>query len=619
MTEQDILDMTRDKALMYKSNKDKTKKPEFNEIYRKTVELRDHVLTHSVEDYFPEHLYLSRAPNQTDQEIKYIKDNHKAITFKVWLKYMSVINRIWNDQNWTVKDWGKVDAKFISAGLEPQKYFEEEYPEFGSLEEFFKTVFTEVGERDANAVYSIRPDNIPIKVDAIGMPIYDQSGDVQIDDTIAITPVVKIWNCEQIISFDGGEYCLLETLEKSKVIVGDQEKWEGLVYEFYDKNSVYLISQYGKKSDYLFDIKIYWTHNLGYLPAKKMGGRVEICGDNLLYKSNFLPACDYLDLALLDNSNLIVSKARHTFPKAWEYMSKCDFMHPNYGLCNHGVLNDDGKPMACPSCKGTGYSRSLSPFQTMAIPIPDSSQGAMIPAPPGGYITPEIETPKFLREEIVYHIDEAESILNINYSSSNVKGNDTALGKQIDREQLFAFLINITTNKFGAFAFCLKTIQKMRYGNNAEGPNITKPNNFAIRTTEDLILEISAAKSQGLPDIVVRQLIVEFIGSRFANYEKENKLIHIVFYTDRLATLSNLEILAKKNAGTVAIWEEILHTSVYNFIEEAMIEDVKFFEKTLDEQKQILIDKAKLKQAEIMPAKINTGNILSNANSAAVA
>ena len=152
----------------------------------------------------------------------------------------------------------------------------------------------------------------------------------------------------------------------------------------------------------------------------------------------------------------------------------------------------------------------------------------------------------------------------------------------------------------------------MRYGLDIELPNIQFPKNFVIRNVAELTAEIATAKAQGLPDIAIRNLLLEYLNTRFQTDERVNKSVDLTFLIDRLVSLTSIEIAQKKNSGSVSNWEDILHTSIYTFIADAVLKDPKFFEKPTEEQGLVIIEMAKAKDAEINPKKLNPDQIILN-------
>lgn len=614
-TPEEILTLVKNKASVYKGLK-KDEKPSFGPLYDKSIKYKQRVEAHSDPDCFPADLYKKRAPNQTDDEFEYVKNNHKAITYPVWDRFQTAISRIWNDANWSVSSWGEIDTKYKEEESS-QVYFEQKYPVFGSLEYFYKSIVTELKSKDPNGIIVHKPYEIPIKTNADGEVILSEDGRVILDESQIIEPIAYIYGCECIIAFRDGEFALVITEEKSVVIDGKNKVREGLVFEFYDKDNIWSVRQKGKKQDYEFDVLLLWQHNLGYLPASKLKGKPSYIKEDLIYKSYFMPACEPLDIALLDNSYLLISKYRHAFPQKWEYITPCEHTMSGAGTCEKGIIRISAeKSVTCPSCKGSGVQRSTSPFHTIQMPLPDTMvDSKQVANPPfAGFITPDIETPEFLDKQIDKNIARGISILNLDKSNEAVKSGDTALGKQIDREEMFSFLLNISHQVFDLFEFSLKTIQKMRYGVGATQPEVSYPKNFSIRTESDLTVEISEAKAEGLPDVVIRQLIFEYVNTRFSNSDRANKIIDLVFATDRLVTLSSLEISQKIGIGTVSKWEDILHTSIYTWIDNKVKKEPEFFDMELEQQQEVFIKMAKDSELEMNPSRLNPDNILANAN-----
>jgi hypothetical protein len=579
--------------------------PEFTEVYKDSVEYAERISIHSEIGKFPEKLFKERAPNQSEAEFKYLKGTYKTTSFPIWEKFMGFLNRFWNDQNWSIT-WPEEESLSISEDETPQTYLEKDYPVFGSLESYSKNIVTPTKEKDANALITYKPYYIPVKP--------NEAGELIVDESQRIKPIGCIYSADQVVGFLDGEYAMVLTPEKSWVEYGGGKQQIGLIFEFYDNQNIWKIIQIGKKIDYKFNIILYWSHNLGYVPFKKMKGKPIYKGKELLYQSHFMSAVEPMDDILLDSSYLRAIKAGQAFPHRWEYYHDCEYTN-DVSSCINGKVIVDGKDAICPSCKGEGKAKSSSPLGVYQVKAPtrtdDSSKD--IQTPPFGFIAPDPGTMEFLRSEIENNKNEALSILNL-FSNSDIKGSDTALGKQIDREDSFSFIQSISNQNFELYEFSHKVILQMRYGLDVKLPVINYPKNFAIRNEEELTQELSEAKKNGMPEIAIRKILEDYMITRFNSQEETLKAVDLTFYADRLICLTSMEISQKKLSGAVANWEDILHTSIYTFIAEATIADHKFFEKTLDEQKAVLVEKAKTKDAEINPVKLNPDTILANAN-----
>lgn len=575
-------------------------KKDYTDVYVESVEFAERISIHSQIGKFPEKLFKTRAPNQTEAEFLYLKATYKTTSFTVWERFMGFINRIWNDQNWSIS-WSKEKSLSISESESPQYYLEKEYPIFHSIESYYKNVVLYVKEKDANALMVHKPSFIPAK----------QNGDeFIIDESELIKPVAYIYSSSQVLGFVEDEYALILLKDKSPVTWGNGKMPEGLIFEFYDDENIWKIIQVGKKIDYKFDFFIYWNHALGYVPVKKLGGNPIQKDKGLLYHSHFMSAIEPLDDVLLDSSYLRAIKAGHAFPHKWEYYEECDFNNGESSCVNGRVLVS-GIDSACPSCSGTGKVRPSSPLGVFQVKMPTRSDDSSkdISTPPFGWVAPDPLIMEFLRKEIEINKLEALSILNL-FSNSDVKGSDTALGKQIDREDSFSFVQSISNQNFELFEFSHKVILQMRYGKDVSLPVISYPKNFSIRNESELTEELSQAKEKGLPEIAIRKILLEYLITRFSTEAETMKAVNLTFYSDRLISLTSLEISQKKLSRSVLNWEDILHTSIYTFITESVNEDVGFFDKAIEDQKAVLILKAKAKDLEINPPALNIDTTL---------
>jgi len=573
---------------------------DFTEVYVKSIEQLERIRIHSEIDLFPESLFINRAPNQTEVEFKYIKANYKSVTLPVWQQFQSAQSRIWGDQNWKIEYNGNDDAK---------QYLENDYPVYGSHEVFFKDVITTTKEKDNNGA-------AVLKIDIPYLPFKNERGEnvyPVISDRDMLTPTTYYYSCDKIIGFKEDVYGVVLTNSNSPIQRGNKTLDEGLVFDIYDKNFIYRAFQFGKQEDFTFELIEYIKHDLNRLPFKKLNGLAVQMQDEVFYQSSFISAVDSLDKCVLDDSYLMASKAKCAYPKEWEYASECDYTNDEGNKCVGGVILHEGSSSNCPSCAGTGKQRP-GILGIKQIKISEYGTQQNVPTPPGGFYGPDLNPLIFLSDQIDKNLGKAASILNIDISNSNVKGSDTALGKQIDREEQFAFIKRISDQTFQLFEFFTNVLIEVRFGKGSQLPSITYPRTFALRNDADLTTEIAQAQLAGLPDGTIKKLTKDYYETRFGTDVDQQKIIDLMFATDRLMGLSNDDILKKLASGTVAGWEDILHTSAEMFIDQLIDEDNNFLEKSLKDQKTLLYQMAKDRYTDINPARVNVDNVLANAN-----
>lgn len=598
--EAQINEILAEKVAIFRESESRKTAPEYTEVYQESVDYLDRISIHAEIGKFPEKLFKMRAPHQTDEEFEYIKCNHKTVTFPIWAKFNSTLNRIWNDANWSIK-WPD-----YSGSDSPQSYLEKEYPVYGSLENYYKSIVTRLKEKDPNAVICHKPYTLPVLMKGEAMVI---------DESKYIEPIAVIYNSPQVVGFLEKEYVLVELHEKSWVDFGNRKEKTGKVFEFYDKENVWRIVQIGKKTDYKFEYILFWPHGLGYLPCSKLKAIPIPKETEVLYQSHFMAAVEVMDDILLDNSYLKASKAKSAFPRGWEYADECDYQQDG-SMCVGGLISINGEEKTCPSCKGAGRKTISSPLGVTLLKTPNkySTDEEKISGAPFGWESPDAQILEFLRKEIQLGSSDALSILNLNTSNSDVKGAETALGKLVDREDMFTVLLSISNQIFELFEFSHKCIIQMRYGKEEDLPVISYPRTFSIRNEHDLTEEIAKAKENGLPDIAIRQLLIEYLYTRFSTQEETTKVVDLAFAVDRLISLSTQDIVQKKLSGSVANWEDILHTSIYTFIGEQVQNNPNFLNLPIDQQKMALIQMAKTKDTEVRPQTLNVDSVLAGAN-----
>lgn len=583
-------------------NRKESALPEYSSTYKETVKLASEVAVHSECGKFPDKLLKDKAPNEDPKEFEYRKGIYQQRTLPYWNKALTTINRIWNPQNYAVI-WKTNDDISESA----QEFFEKEFPNHENVISYFQSVVTPYKIKDPNAVILISPEKIPTK------STFDDAGNeiLVIDDTQLIEPEACIYPSENVMIFED-DYVVIKSYDKSEVKNGNTVVKEGIIFYITDESVIYKVKQVGIKKDFEFTFEEYYRHDLGYIPAQRLKGKpVEKDGEQY-YHSYFMDAVPYLNISVCNGSTLDMSVYAHAFPERWEYVEDCP---GEQGFpCINGQCGDSDNLHQCSTCKGSGKLYKHSPLGVFEIKEGGKfdNPNSQVPIPPFGYVAPEISILEFLKKQIDDDIKSAFSFLNIDVSTSNVSGpQDTALGKKIDREELFASIMTISNELFDTLKFVIKTSGEMRYGQSFESPTIKKPHDFSIRSESDLTEELSTAKTAGLPDLAVRKMIKSLMDLRFNTSQDVNRIVDIIMTVDRIATMSSLDINANISTGRVAKWEAILHDSISSFIEEKINADEKYLDQDLSVIKADLIASAKTLEKEINAPAFSTAAIIS--------
>lgn len=524
--------------------------------YSQIVKLYEETRTHSDMDYFPEKLFKEKAPNQDEKEFEYEKGNYKPCTVPFWGRAEASVGRIWNKENFSIKYPDQKQGEYFETGI----------PFYGSILYFFSSVYTSWKLKDPNALLAIKPYKLPEKK--------DKDGNLIADDTQLIEPVPYIYLGQNVIRYEEEVYALVLTDEKSMVKRGSVEVKEGRIFEFYDVNNIYKITQYGNKEEETYRIELYYPHNLGFLPCDKLRGKPIYKNGTFYYESYFRDAVPALDEALIYNSILKMSTVSQAYPVYWEITDRC--LAPG---CLNGKAMQDGKLVDCPECNGTGDRNKKSPTGKYKVQMPGKLDGDnKMPIPPLGWESPDIAVLTHLDKIKDKSILQAFTFQNVDVSNTLVKGSETATERMIDREEFFSFLLKFSDECFEALKWCINTMGKMRYGSNFKEPEIRFPNNFSLRTFNEVTEEINEGKTAGLPDIAMYKLLQEYIKLRFGIDARFASMINLIVSVDSLLLKSDQDISSLKAQGLIEKWEAILHRKILVYIEDRLKENDKFLE-----------------------------------------
>lgn len=558
-------------------------------LYKDACDMAEHISYHAVKGEYPEKLFENRSPNQTEREADYIRKNYKQYTLPEFMDYINTITRPFGDGNWNIiyRDEEKI---FVDAEKTFQQYVEHELPIYGSLEEFIKSVLPTLKSIDANGYLGIRPKEINY--------VYDENGELVIDSQSLYEPTIYFYKSEDVIDYVDGEYYLFLSQEKSVVKTAGGLKKEGAIYELYTENEVYFFRQIGLKSDNKFEAILYFTHNAGKCPVIQTKGVPKLQDNSILWQSPFVFGVDLLDLVATNSNWLQFSVNKCVFPMTIMYGSPCEFKDENGTVCQDGYLGQftEGGQKTCPSCSGTGLKGRLSPVGTLLIkPNSKTEDGEQQSSqPPLSYVSPEVSSLEFIEKKIDKDTVKARQILKLRNRNSVVSGQPiTATEIFDDSKGMTAFIKPIIDQIFQIYEFCLKTIGFQRYGDKFKGYELTYPKSYDFKSPEDYLNDLTNAINNSLPPAFIQTLLYQYISSYYGDNEDTSIIYKIVSRADRLFALKQDEINMKMSKGTVAKWEDILHSSVLTFVNDSITADPKFIDKDITEQVKIVQDMAK--------------------------
>lgn len=584
--------------LAVEANERSTKKDPsigIHDLYVDSVKMAKQIGVHAIKGVFPEELFSHRSPNETPEEAKYIEKNYKQITFPIFVDYISTICRPMGDGNWGI-DYKEDDSEFKTASLTFQQYVESEVPTYGSLENFIKFILPSIKSIDANGFIAIRPKELPVKT--------NEQGDKVIDSGRLYEPTIFYYESKKVVHYEHHQYYMFLSNEKSIVNYGGSDVREGSVYELYTKDAVYFIVQEGLKTKNKFRVELFYQHDLGYCPVKQLAGIPHIKNDKILWQSPFLYAVDLLDLVATNGNWEQAMINSCVFPVKVMFGSKCEFIDSHGNVCQNGKISSEGVEKTCQSCNGQGLKSRISPLGTLLInPSTRFEEGEeRSTVDPLKYVSPEVHTLDFVHKKVESDTMKARGILHLRNKNTSVVTKDgdlTATEVYDDSKSMYAFIKPISDQIFNIYDFCLNTIGKQRYGDKFVPPSLTYPKTFDFKSAEDYLNDISNAIKNNLPPSFIQTVLMQYINAFYGDNPKTNQIFKLVISADKLFGLSQDEINVKLARGTAGKWQDILNYSALNFINESILSDTTFMEKTIEKQVEILTEMAKQAELEI--------------------
>lgn len=540
--------------------------PDFYPTYRECVDMAERLRIHSDYDAFPEKLFRDKAPNELPHEFNYRKAIYRPITVPYFHKAINIAGRVWNRQNY----------ELLFNNSNQAKYFLEEYPRFGSLENYFQQIVTFETLTDPNAVLAVMPINLQ----------YYENG--EFNDSVEVTPVAYCFKSKRVWAWKDEEYAVIKAEQKSMVKTGNngKESEEGLVFYIFDRNEVQIAKQVGKKSDFEFEIELYYRHNLGFMPCRRLGGiSVQESGD-YYFQSFYTPAIPALDQAVSDFSTLQMSKFSHAFLQKWEYVDDCDTCNGS-GEVERAVGFEEKVAIACSSCGGSGTKRMFGPMSVYQVQAPNrftTEVETKVNIPPAGFIDVKHEILEFLNKQVITNIQMAFELLSIDVmNNEKISGRETATGKAIDREELYSFLLRFANTIFDDFEFAIDTIGAMRYVGSWSMPAVRYPQNFEMRTDAELTEEIKFA-----PNFSRAMLAQQYLETRFPIQERRNAIMKLAVQVDPYFNLDPKDVMALVASGIADKWKAIMHFEIESIIKKLADENEAFLTLPLQEQKSLI-------------------------------
>ena len=569
--------------------------PEYWRGYREAVAQLDAISLHFSVPAFPLHdplvkrLFEQKAPNQTDEEQKYLMANFKAITAPTAIDYVSTTSRPLSPQNWSLEFEG-------DKAEDVKEYIDEQLPIYGSLEYYIINIMPTLKAKDANGIIVSMPESVPYVHDENGELIYDEDGSLTISDEL-IEPYPVYFSCRDIVGQDFKSYVLVMSDEKSLVYYNGKTEKSGVVLFLIDDTNIYKIYQTGKKIDYIFsDPIIYYPHDLGELPIVRLMGIPTIEYGVPYFSSPFYFTTPLLDIALIDNSTLQLSKSKCVFPYMIAMGTECMFERGGQHCQGGKVWSDELQVnQTCPNCNGSGMVSRISAGGQLLINPDSNFSNEKLGGDYIKFVSPDITTLEFLTKRIDGNIQKAAKMMHLPDADESVTGNEgaTATGSLSKARATQAFLSPIAAQMFDIWDKLVYFIGSMRYGKESFTYSLNHLARYDVMTPDDYLLSIGEAIKLNLPPMVIQTLVHQYITTMFFTDSMTQATYSLILETDKLLTMSPEDIAMRLSNGSIEQWQDVLHNAGLQLIDSLVRSNENFFEQEFLVQQEQLIQAAK--------------------------
>lgn len=287
----------------------------------------------------------------------------------------------------------------------------------------------------------------------------------------------------------------------------------------------------------------YYKHpkELETLPYFENGG-IEIEKD--LYESFVQPFIPFGNKALIADRNHRAVDLMFSYPRMSEVQQECDTCQ------GRGETKCETGYEPCKVCKGSKFITIQSPYKTYRK-IQDSfdADNKVFSTPSVEFYTPDVGILEYSKEQPDHYIRKAEEAVFVQQKveTGNV---EAAKSKEIDREELYAWLANISKVLYNNLQMGLQYLENYVNPNPIQ-VSIEKPYSFAILTESEAFEALSAMLSSSVPVAIKANQIDNFVNKFISESSPVKRALQILKKYDLLLYYSTSDVASLKGNGFV--------------------------------------------------------------------
>ncbi len=530
----------------------------------------------------PVNIFTERRPLESENEniLAYRKRNFRPITKGEYDRAISDYLQVANSLDVKI-DWNGSDV--------------EQYEEQILLKDGFKKidlddwVINKIGayrQTDPNSVIVILPKHPTeefMPSYEYELPNFNNVLNLKVDvDVRLITHDNIVYADPDAFLFKGGDW-----------VYGKKDHEHNVFYWGVTKERTYIIYPERDGDKMVYKQVEYYSNLLSVTPVVGIAGMMitESDGNGNTYDyyiSDYYGATAWGDLAIGQGSDLQICEVRFTYPRHWKIQLPCDneFNGCHLDLKLNKYMTSDSE--VCTRCQGTGFIQDNSPAGTITIP-----KGGTLFGEDGKFQEPEgfIAPP----EGILQHsADRHEHYLQMMRSQLNILSqnltNQSGESKSYDVQHKVATNMRIVTSIYTVYLAVLNIIDEYRGGSG--NITITFPEDFDVTNANDILIEISEAKKNSLPYMVIVELTKKYMLKKFGKSDINEYIVDFLSVYDTLFAYSLDDMATVKGVfGSDITPQQIaLHANGYQLLRQMAQADEEAFLKRSFEEVQSALD-----------------------------
>jgi hypothetical protein len=562
-----------------------------HKAYADMVKQMNRIKVHA-DGTMPTELIRKQRPSESEKNQKYREDIYEPETESPVSRVFNNLEKIRKSPDWKIKfDQNKI-PKQITEEQSLEDYITEYFPFFGSIEKWAFDVALRENLIDANAVVVITPISFAIA------------------ENEYLQPFPSIYNSDMVLDFVPDNYAVVKSSDQATYIEGAVTYNDGEVYLVITSFKIQRWEQ--TKSNKTFTCVIDYDHNLGFMPAFRMGGLYKTSMDQLMiYKSRIDSMVPHLNKAARESNDLDAGVVQHMHLESWQYAAQdCTECQGTGKLMVNGEFSD--KNANCKKCAGTGKIIGTSPFGTFMI-SPQMAGENPQPVPPKGYIDKDVSIITIQDKRIGDHIYKALSAINMNFLA-DMPLNQSGKAKEVDQDALNTFVNSIAEDLVSILKKIIYIINEYRYSVIIPDkmkriemlPSITVPEKFDLLSSDYMIQDLEKSRNVNISPILINEMTMGFAVKKFKDQPDILDKLQLILALDPFPGMNQDDKVTAMQNGGIMKEDYIISNNIYQFIlralEEFEAENKDFMSESIVSQRKIIFGYAQ-KMANDMSAK----------------